>query len=70
MNALTKINIQEYMKISEMFVGRDASNIQVATLMYLFLFGENAPTLDSAQKKLEVLNGQMHKMKVILEELY
>lgn len=33
------------MKISEMFVGRDASPMQVATFMYLFLFGQQKPTI-------------------------
>ena len=40
------------MKLSEMFVGRDANSQQTATFMYLFLFGEEVPSLDRAKGKL------------------
>ena len=48
-NSLTKINLQEYMKISSMFVGKDAGSHEVAVFMCVFLFGEKAPSFTLAR---------------------
>lgn len=68
-NSLTKINIHEYMKLSEMFVGRDASPLQVATFMHIFLFGNEVPTIERVQDKLEMINGHLNKLRTIFDEL-
>ncbi len=40
------------MKIWELFIGRDANSNQIATFMYLFLFGKSIPTLEIAKSRL------------------
>ena len=43
-HSLTKINVQEYMRFYEMFIGRDSNLVETATFIYLILFGNSAPS--------------------------
>ena len=58
------------MKISSIFVGKDASNQEVAVFMFSFLFSDRKPTFELAKERLEQLNGHLHKLKILLDELY
>ena len=46
-NILTKINVQEYMRFCEMFLGRDAGSPEIATFLYLLFFNGQIPSLES-----------------------
>lgn len=57
------------MKLYEMFIGRDAKPSDVATFMYIFLFGNQVPTMELAADHLERLNGQLHRLRSVYKEL-
>ena len=49
------------MKISEMFIGRDANKVAIANFMYLYLFGIHHPTLELAYSRIEQIHGQLYR---------
>lgn len=57
------------MKLYEMFIGRDAKSADVATFMYIFLFGNKVPSVEMAQDHLERLNGPLNRLRILFREL-
>lgn len=69
-NMLTKINVQEYMRFCELFVGRDAGPVETATFLYLLLFNGQHPNLESVQQALLQLKAPILKQRLFLEQLF
>jgi len=58
------------MKISAMFVGRDASCQEMGAFAYSFLFGDREPSFEMVRDRLEMLKGHSYRLKGLLEELF
>ncbi len=63
-NELTKINLNQYMRFCEIFIGRDASVAETATFIYLILFGGSQPTYELGKTIISQTNGPLYKQKI------
>jgi len=57
------------MKLYEMFIGKDAKASDIATFMYIFLFGNHVPAIELAADQLQRVNGQIHRLRYLLKEI-
>lgn len=52
-----------------MFIGKDAKASDIATFMYIFLFGNHVPAIELAADQLQRVNGQIHRLRYLLKEI-
>lgn len=67
--ALSKISINEYLKFSEIFIGRDADPTALSSFIYLFLFGHQPPQVEKVTMIIAKLKGPSSKLKEVSERL-